>query len=247
MNVEEIHNENSVSIHAVIVAGGSSTRMSGGDKMLASVLGKPLLFYSIQALNECHRVDTIAVVVSRRIKDDVQALIQEIGWSKVTQVIEGGVRRQDSVRKGLSYVGQATWVIVHDGARPCVGPRIFERAIDAAQETGSSVAAVPVTDTIKLADKNMKVIRTFDRDQIWAVQTPQVFRTDLLIDAHSKVAEDVSDDASMLEMIGGKVKIFDGSYSNIKVTTQTDLVVARAFLEIGSEKLEGLTLRPGQV
>ena len=93
----------------------------------------------------------------------------------------------------------------------------------------------------------MKVIRTFDRDHIWSVQTPQVFRTDLLMDAHSKVSEDVSDDASMVEIIGGEVKIFDGSYSNIKVTTPTDLTVARAVLEIDSEKLEGLILRPDQV
>ena len=247
MNVKQAQNENTVSVHAVIVAGGSSSRMSGVDKMLASVLGRPLLFYSIQALNECHRVDTITVVVSRRIKDDVRCLIKEIGWSKVVQVIEGGTRRQDSVRKGLSSAGKATWVIVHDGARPCVGPKIFETAIDVAQETGSAAAAVPVTDTIKLADKNMKVIRTFDRDHIWSVQTPQVFRTDLLMDAHSKVSEDVSDDASMVEIIGGEVKIFDGSYSNIKVTTPTDLTVARAFLEIDSEKLEDLILRPDQV
>ena len=96
-----------------------------------------------------------------------------------------------------------------------MGPKIFETAIDVAQETGSAAAAVPVTDTIKLADKNMKVIRTFDRDHIWSVQTPQVFRTDLLMDAHSKVSEDVSDDACMVEIIGGEVKIFDGSYSNI--------------------------------
>ena len=128
-----------------------------------------------------------------------------------------------------------------------MGPKIFETAIDVAQETGSAAAAVPVTDTIKLADKNMKVIRTFDRDHIWSVQTPQVFRTDLLMDAHSKVSEDVSDDASMVEIIGGEVKIFDGSYSNIKVTTPTDLTVARAFLEIDSEKLEDLILRPDQV
>ena len=125
---------------------------------------------------------------------------------------------------------------MHDGARPCVGSRIFERGIDAAQETGSSVAAVPVTDTIKLADENMKVTRTIARERVWAVQTPQVFRADLLQDAHRKVSEDITDDASMVEMIGEKVKIFDGSYSNIKVTTQLDLIIAEAFLETGSEE-----------
>ena len=224
--------------HAVVVAAGKSTRMLGVDKMLVTVLGRPLLSHSLQALSECHRVDEIVVVVSSRILVDVKRLVEENGWGKVTDVVEGGLRRQDSVRSGLECVDGAEWVIVHDAARPCVGPKIFEQAIDAAQETGAAVAGVPVSDTIKLTDGNMIVNNTLPRQNVWLVQTPQAFRTDMLVKAHDHVSVDVTDDSSMVEIMGEEVKIFHGLYSNIKVTTPTDLHVIESVLQAQSEEKE---------
>ena len=151
-------------------------------------------------------------------------------WDKPIDVCAGGERRQDSVRLGLERLPECEWVIVHDGARPLLDGDMITAGMEAARPTGAAVAAVPVTDTIKMVDADGVVTRTIERDRLWAVQTPQVFRRQLLIDAHRSVTHDVTDDASMTELIGAGVKIFMGSYDNLKVTTPDDLVVARSIL-----------------
>ncbi|MBM3944622.1 MAG: 2-C-methyl-D-erythritol 4-phosphate cytidylyltransferase, partial [SAR202 cluster bacterium] len=146
---------------------------------------------------------------------------------------------QDSVRNGLAAVTESDWVVIHDGARPCVDTATLERGLAAARETGAAIAAVPVKDTIKVVDSRNTVVTTPSRDTLWAVQTPQVFRTRLLIEAHDAVRDDVTDDASMVERNGGVVKVFMGSYDNIKVTTPEDLAIAEAFLSRKTRPVAG--------
>jgi 2-C-methyl-D-erythritol 4-phosphate cytidylyltransferase len=217
-------------VTAIVVAAGASRRMAGVDKVFAQVAGKPLLAHSIQALEDAPGVDAIVLVLAQENVERGRELVASQKWHKVSGICAGGTRRQDSVRNGLAAATGAEWVVVHDGARPCLDTAMIRRGLDAAKETGAAIAAVLVKDTIKIVDRNMAVVETPPRDGLWAVQTPQVFRTALLQRAHQTVKEDVTDDASMVERIGGKIKVFPGSYENIKVTTPEDLVVVEATL-----------------
>ena len=159
-----------------------------------------------------------------------------MGWSKLTpdRVCKGGARRQDSVRKGLENAEAVgcRWAAVHDGARPCISSDVMERALEAVQETGAAIAAVPAKDTIKTVSPDHFVENTPPRESLWMVQTPQVFDFGLLIEAHDSCPPDVTvtDDAALVERIGGAVKVFMGAYENLKVTTPEDMAVAETFL-----------------
>ena len=157
-------------------------------------------------------------------------LLESTDWSKVTSIVEGGKRRQDSVRIGLSQVGDSQWTIIHDGARPCITPTILRNSIIHASINGSAVAAVPVKDTIKIVDEFLTVSKTPDRKNLWAVQTPQVFETKSLRYAHEKITANVTDDASMMEALGEKVSLFESEYSNIKVTTEEDIKLIKILM-----------------
>ncbi len=217
-------------VGAILVAAGASRRMGGRDKVFLPLLGKPLIGYTLQAFHASPLVDAIVLVLSQHNVADGRRLVQQAGFHKVRDICTGGQRRQDSVRCGLERLADMHWVLVHDGARPCVDASLIERGLRHAAETGAATAAVPVKDTIKLAGADMLVDRTLPRDQLWAVQTPQVFLKSLLMEAHQRVVEDVTDDASMVERMGGKVRLFMGSYENIKVTTPEDIAIAEALL-----------------
>ena len=147
-------------------------------------------------------------------------------WSKVSDVCIGGKRRQDSVEAGLKRLKNCDWVVIHDGARPLVTMDMIIRGLDAAKETGAAVTAVPVKDTIKIADDDKTVLQTPPRQQLWAVQTPQIFRFDIIKEAYRQVNNEVTDDSSLVELAGYKVKLYRGSYDNIKITTPDDLSLA---------------------
>ncbi|MBI2329211.1 MAG: 2-C-methyl-D-erythritol 4-phosphate cytidylyltransferase, partial [Chloroflexi bacterium] len=146
-------------------------------------------------------------------------------------VCPGGERRQDSVAAGLSRLSNCHWVVIHDGARPLVTIDLIERGLAAASETGAAVAAVPVTDTIKVAGDDLIVQGTPPRRNLWAVQTPQVFRFDMIAEAYRQAKDEVTDDARLVEQLGYKVRLYMGSYGNIKVTTADDLAIARVLWE----------------
>ena len=220
-----------MSVGAVIVAAGESRRMRGIDKIFTPLAGRPLVAHAIETFNDSPRIGRIVLVLSNAILDRGRSIVKEGGWDKVTDVCAGGERRQDSVRAGLDRLTDVEWVVVHDGARPLVDVGIIDRGLDAAAETGAAVAAVPVTDTIKRAGPGRIVVDTPPREELWAAQTPQVFRRTVLAEAHERVAEDVTDDAAMVELFGGAVKLFMGSYENIKVSTPEDLAAARVLLE----------------
>jgi len=214
-------------VGAVIVAAGESRRMGGVDKVLAPLGGKPVLARVVDAFQSCQLVSQIVIVVSEQNIEPARQLVAEQGWSKITDICAGGSRRQDSAVTGLSRLDHCGWVVIHDGARPLVTADLIERGLEAATETGSAVAAVRVTDTIKLALDDMIVQGTPPRQSLWAVQTPQVFRFDIIVDAFRKVKAEVTDDASLVEQLGYKVKLYMGSYDNIKITTPDDLAMAQ--------------------
>ena len=222
--------DNSGKVGAVIVAAGRSQRMGGVDKVLALLGGKPLLVRVIDAFQMCGSVDQIILVASEQNLGKVRGLIIKQGWSKKTEICFGGERRQDSVLAGLGRLDQCDWVVIHDGARPLVTVDLINHGLEEAKETGAAAAAVPVTDTIKVAGADRLVQQTPSRDDLWAVQTPQVFRFDIIAEAYGRAKGEVTDDATLVERSGYKVKLYMGSYDNIKITTPDDLVVAEAFL-----------------
>jgi len=218
-------------VGAVIVAAGKSERMGGVDKLMANVGGRPLLGRVVDLFQECELVDEIVVVLGEGSIEQGRVLASEFGWSKVSQICLGGSRRQDSVKEGLKRLVDCQWAVIHDGARPLLDMALIERGLTEAKEAGSAVAAVPVKDTIKLASSDGFVQDTPRRENLWLVQTPQIFRFDLIWQAHEEISEDVSDDATMAEKLGHKVKLYMGSYENIKITTPDDLALAGIILE----------------
>ena len=221
-------------VGAVIVAAGRSTRMGGVDKTFAPILGRPLVAHTLDRFESSSLIDQIVLVLAEDSLEQGLKLVEERGYSKVAHVCAGGQRRQDSVRNGLELLSPCDWVMVHDGARPCLDDAMLQRGLDAAAECGSAVAGVPVKDTIKLVTPDQMVSETPDRSRLWAAQTPQVFRYDLLLEAHQTCTQDVTDDAAMVESLGHPVKMFLGAYENIKVTTADDLVIAETFLKASS-------------
>ena len=212
-------------VGVVIAAAGSSQRM-GEDKLFALLGGRPLLARVIDACEKCSLVSQIVVVVNEKNVERCRQLVAGEGWSKVTDVCAGGERRQDSVAAGLKRLNKCDWVVIHDGARPLLTVDLIERGLEAAKETGAAVAAIPVKDTIKVTGDDGIVHQTPPRRNLRAVQTPQVFRVGIITEAYSRANDEVTDDASLVERLGYKVKLYMGSYDNIKVTTPDDLALA---------------------
>lgn len=228
-------NNDYAKVCAIIVAAGESRRMNGKDKIMAVLGGKPLLAWSIEALQQSPLVHRIVIVNSQKNLETVRCMAIDNKWSKVIDVCVGGARRQDSVAAGLALLNDCEWVIIQDGARPFLTQEMIERGLAAAGETGAAIAAVPVNDTIKIAEENGMVLDTPPRNRLWAVQTPQIFRLEIIKAAYQKARGEVTDDASLVEMAGYKVKIFTGSYGNIKITTPHDLEMAHHFPEVVKE------------
>lgn len=221
---------------AVIVAAGSSRRMEGRDKLWIPLAGRITLARTIDVFEASPIIDAIVLVLNTERIDEAILLCQSEGWRKISSIVPGGSRRQDSVRIGLdtlaSVAPETEWVMIHDGARPLVSAAMLEAGLKAAQEYQAAIAAVPVKDTIKQVSKGW-INATLDRSQLWAIQTPQVFSFSLIHHAHhTQVAqEEVTDDATLLELLGQRVAIFPGSYTNIKITTQEDALIAEALIK----------------
>jgi len=215
---------------AIVAAAGRSLRMGGPDKLFAPLGGRPLLAHTLAAFQDCPAVDRVVLVLAAESLAQGLALAEEEGFSKIRTVCPGGRRRQDSVREGLEVLGSCAWVVVHDGARPLVTPRLIEEGLAAAQETGAAVCALPAQDTVKRVDAQGRVLRTLDRRRLWLIQTPQVFRYDILRQAHKRSRRPATDDAALVERLGHRVQVYPGSPRNLKVTTPEDLALAEALL-----------------
>lgn len=218
-------------VAAIIVAAGEGKRMRGMDKVFAPLGGEPLLLRTTRPFQQSPLVDQIVVVVSGDKENRCRALVTGPEWSKVTDICLGGERRQDSVAAGLKRLKDFDWVIIHDGARPLVTADLIERGLEAAKATGAAAAAVPATDTIKVVGRDEIVRQTPLRQNLRVVQTPQVFRFDVIQIAHQQDVSNVTDDATLVERLGHRVKLYTGSYDNIKITTPDDLALAEFLLK----------------
>jgi 2-C-methyl-D-erythritol 4-phosphate cytidylyltransferase len=215
-------------VSAIIAAAGESRRMNGVDKVLAPLAGRPVISHVLSAFDSCKSIDQIVLVVNEKSLDACRKLTD--GLSKPVEVCLGGKRRQDSVTAGLKQLKDCDWVVIHDGARPLVTKELIEEGLKAAQETGAAAAAVPVTDTIKVAGDDRIVLETPPRQNLWAVQTPQVFLPGIISKAYQQAKGEATDDAALVEQAGYKVKLYMGSYDNIKITTPQDLLIAEALI-----------------
>lgn len=218
---------------AVVPAAGSSRRMGGQDKILLPLDDIPVLMHTLRALSASERIQEIVVVTREDLIVPVGQLCRDCALDKVTKVLVGGATRADSVLIGVEEVsGRAKLIAVHDGARPLVTVEVIDAAIRKAAECGAAAPAVPVKDTVKRALDGV-VVETPDRTQLFAVQTPQVFDSDLLLGALRRAVEDgaaITDDCGAVERIGMKVCLTEGSYENIKITTPADMLMAEAIL-----------------
>lgn len=221
---------------AILVAAGSSRRMEGRDKLWMLLRGRSILARTIDVFETSPLISTLVLVLRSEQIEDVQKLCLDEGWRKVAGLVTGGNRRQDSVRAGLeslaTFAPETRWVMIHDGARPLVSADVLAAGLKAAQTYQAAVAAVPVKDTIKRVQNGI-IESTPDRSQLWMVQTPQVFAFPLIHQAHQNVSDQIefTDDAALLERMGHAVAIFPGSYTNIKITTREDLLIAEALIE----------------
>lgn len=212
-------------VSAIVVSAGTGQRL-GEDKTFLQLGGRPLIAWCMDTLQGSGTINEIILVLH---KDNIEAgrkLVASNGWSKVVSVCAGGRLRQDSVKNGLAEVNSCDYVLVHDGARPFLSAKLVDDGIEAVRQTGAAVAAVPLKDTVKQVDGDGLVTGTPERALLRAVQTPQVFRTDILKEAYLALTGEFTDDAAVVEQAGYKVKLYPGDYRNIKITTREDLVLA---------------------
>jgi 2-C-methyl-D-erythritol 4-phosphate cytidylyltransferase len=222
---------------AIIVAAGKGKRMEKNiNKQYILLRDKPVIAYTLEVFERVELIDEVILVVGEgEIGYCQKEIINRYKIKKVSAVIAGGKERKDSVNRGLSAVKpDCKIVVVHDGARPFITEDIIEASIKEAERWGAAAAAVPVKDTVKRVNRNMEVMGTLIREELWAVQTPQTFHFILLKEAYGQEIADlwnITDDAMLVERLGHKVKIFKGAYENIKITTPEDLDIAEGILK----------------
>ena len=217
-------------VSAIILAGGRGKRMGKNiSKQYILVNGKPVLYYTIKRFLECENVDNIVLVLP---KDEIDYCKKEVldKYSlKVDKIVEGGEERQDSVYNALESLEDTDIVLIHDGARPFVSKKIIDEGIANAIKYKAAAPGVMPKDTIKVKDEESLSKETLNRTELIAVQTPQVFNFKLIKDCHEKVKEEkivVTDDTMVVEYYGHKVFLYEGDYTNIKITTPEDLIIA---------------------
>ena len=228
---------------AIVLAAGQGKRMqSKVQKQYLLLKGKPVLFYCLKALEESF-IDEVILVTGKGEEEYCRReIVERFGFTKVTQIVEGGKERYHSVMNGIKAVGDCDYLFIHDGARPFLDAGILERTYAGVRESNACVAGMPVKDTIKIADEKGFARQTPRRDTVWMVQTPQVFSFPIIKEAYEKLEKEeenlkregvlVTDDAMVVEYFCDvPVKLIEGSYRNIKITTPEDLATAEAFLE----------------
>ena len=217
-----------VMLTAIIVAAGDSRRM-GFDKLFAAIAGKPVIAHTIRAFERASSVRTIIVVAREDRHKEIKTIVRDEKSGKVRSIIPGGKHRQDSVRAGLDHLDSATrWVAVHDAARPLITPEQIERVFQQCANHGAAALAEPINDTLKRADSDFLVTGSVDRDQLYAMQTPQIFERQLIEEAYRAVCAEniVTDEVSAVEHIGRKVLLVASGDFNFKITYPRDLPLA---------------------
>lgn len=216
---------------AIIVAAGNGTRMkSEKSKQLIEINDIPVIAHTMLAFENTDIVDEIIVVTRESDILIISDITKEFGISKVTNIVPGGATRTDSVKNGIHHA-KNTYVAIHDGARPCINPEDIEKTIKKAIETGAAALGYPVTDTLKKVDENQIITNTISRENLWAIQTPQVFEKSLILKAYEEGnTQNATDDCMLLESIGIKASMVCGSRNNIKITVPEDVDLASAIL-----------------
>lgn len=229
-----------MNVIALIPAAGTGRRMgTDKSKQYLEVGGRPILAHTLEVFDRCDAVSEVYLIVH---EDDCAfacEIIDGMRFSKSIKVIPGGKERQDSVRNGLSSIYKCDMVMIHDGVRPFVTEEIIDRAIEETVKYGATTVAVPAKDTIKSVDGDGFVIETLERKKLWQIQTPQTFRYEIIKEAFDRAYADGfygTDDAALVERLGYKVKIVEGSYQNIKITTPEDMVIAEAISRSNAKK-----------
>ena len=217
---------------AVIVAAGNASRMGGIDKVMAPLMGEPMIVRTVRTFQNCDCIAEIVIVTREDLILPITNLTRHM--NKVKAVVCGGSSRQESVNRGLGALSkEMQMAAIHDGARPLISMEVIDRTVRAAHTHNAAAPAIPVKDTIKVVEGRV-VVNTPDRATLFAVQTPQVFDFDLLRGALKHAEEtgaQVTDDCSAVELLGMKVKIVEGDERNLKVTTPMDLKIAEMLLE----------------
>ncbi len=227
---------------AIIPAAGKGIRMGTEiQKQFLQLADKEVIIHTLEKFENCEVIDEIIVVTGEEMIPYMESLIQTYQLKKVVKIIKGGKERQDSVYQGLKNVNEKSDIIViHDGVRPFILESDMIKTIEGAKESGACILGVPSKDTMKVCSKNQEVVHTPSRDTLWAVQTPQTFRKDILLRGFNKAYRDDfvgTDESTLVERLGIRVKVATGSYDNIKITTKEDLFLAEALLK---RKQEGL-------
>jgi 2-C-methyl-D-erythritol 4-phosphate cytidylyltransferase len=230
-------------VSAIIVAAGSSRRM-GFDKLFAPLAGKPVLLHSVRAFADCKEIDEIVLVTKPEQVAAMDALVREEGIPKVSKVIAGGAERHFSVWNGLQAVRSdgSEFVAIHDGARPLTTPQLIRACLEMAREHGAACVASQVPDTVKRASAERMVTESVERTGLWAMQTPQIFASGLILQAYAALIsrhEMVTDEVSAVQKIGKKIALLKNDDWNFKITFPQDLELAEHVLGLRAKKRRG--------
>lgn len=225
-----------MNITAIIAAAGSGTRYSNNkNKLFEDLGGIPVIVHTLKKISAVKKINSIIICTPAGLVGEIEQLVNEYNILKVKKIIPGGKTRQESVFLGLLNLEKSNpdFVLIHDGARPLISEEIIKNSIEIAVEKGASVVAVPVKDTIKKVNtKTQEIIGTLKRDELWSIQTPQVFKFKEILEAHEVFkGQDFTDDSALLEELKIPVNIVMGSYKNIKITTEEDLKIAGSLIE----------------
>ena len=222
-------------VSAIVLAGGRGKRMgSAQSKQYIDLNGRPILYYTLNRFIDNKNIDKIILVIPEDELEFCQKEVLDKYKLKVDEIALGGKERQDSVYNGLKKAGESDVVLIHDGARPFVSEKIIDDGIRFAKLYGAAAPGVMPKDTIKVKNNKGFSVETPNRNNLVAVQTPQVFNYKMILECHEKVKEkklEVTDDTMVVELFGNDVYLYDGEYTNIKITTPEDLILARYLVE----------------
>lgn len=223
-------------VTALIPAAGSGERIGGKiNKQFIEISGKPILVYTLEKFEECKSIDEVILILPQRwLEYGRSQIVARFGLQKVKRIIPGGRERQDSVYQGLKAIEEKTdIVLIHDGVRPFIRPDKIEDSIRLCQQFGAVILALPVRYTVKEI-RDGAVVKTLDRDLLWEIQTPQTFRYPIILEAYSKAMKEgfySTDDSALVERVGYKVRILEGQWDNIKITSPWDLELAKLLIK----------------
>lgn len=214
----------------IITAGGTSSRFGKTNKLLEKINSKEVIRYTVEAFLAVNDIDEIIICANIAVIEKFKQMFK--AESKI-KIIEGGSTRQQSIFNGLKFIENTDFVLIHDAARPMISQELIKKGIVTVQQKSALAVGVKTSDTIKVVDNDLKIIKTLDRSSLYNAQTPQIFEYKLIKNAHEKLqGQNFTDDASMLEYLGESVYILEGDYKNIKITTQNDIEIAKVYLNM---------------